>query len=67
MKQNILKIFIFVMPVRAPAAGAQINFNVTGTRTFISDLQNGVAKIRPAFETGKSGVKNADGFSAGGF
>jgi hypothetical protein len=53
--------------VRAPAARAQINFHITGTRRFVADLQNGIAKIRAAFEAGEPGVKNADRFSAAGF
>ena len=67
MKQNILEIFIFVVAVRAPAACTQINFHVAGARTFISDLQNCVAKIRAAFEAGESGMKNADNFSVRSF
>ena len=62
-----MKIFIPVVAVRAPAARAQINFHVAGTRRGAANLQDGVAKIGAAFEAGKSGVKNADAFSIGGF
>ena len=53
--------------MRPPAIGAQVNFHVAGTRRFVPDLQNGVAKIRPAFDADESGVKNADGVAVGGF
>ena len=55
------------MAMGAPAAGAQIHFHVSGTRRVIADLQNGAAKIRTAFEAGKTGMKHAHGFSAKGF
>ena len=67
VKNHILEIFILVVAVRAPAARTQINFHVAGARRIIADLQNGVAKIRAAFEAGKAGMKNADDFSAGSF
>jgi hypothetical protein len=45
----------------------QINFHVAGTRRLVADLQNGVAKIRPAFDADKTGMKNADAFSINRF
>ena len=67
MEQNILKIFIPVVAVRAPAAGLQINFHVAGNGLFIFKLQNCAAKIRAAFDADKTGMKNADSFSVGRF
>ena len=54
------------MAVRVPAGGVQINFHVAGTRRFVAELQNRAAKIRPAFDAGEAGMKNADGFPSGG-
>jgi hypothetical protein len=51
----------------APGGGTQINFHVAGTWRRVVNLQNRVAKIRPAFDAGKSGMKHADRFSVGGF
>jgi hypothetical protein len=67
VKHHVLKIFISVVSVRAPAAGLQINFHVAGNRLFIFKLQNRAAKIRPAFDADEAGMKNADGFSIGRF
>ena len=63
VKQNILEIFIFVVSVRAPAGGTQINFHVAGARRGVPDLQDGVAKVRAALDAGEAGMKNADDFS----
>ena len=67
MEQNILKIGIAVVAVGAPAAGAQIHFNISGTGRIATDLQNSASKIRPTFHAGKTGMKNPDTFSLHGF
>jgi len=46
--------------MRPPAGGMQINFHVTGARRGIANLNERAFKIRAAFDTDKSGVKNAD-------
>jgi hypothetical protein len=40
--------------VGAPAADAQVNFHVTGTRRSAADLNDRAAKIRPAFDARKA-------------
>jgi len=52
--------------VGAPAAGAQVNLHVTGTRRGVADLNDRAAKIRPAFDTHKTGMQNANGLSISG-
>jgi len=52
--------------VGAPAAGAQVNFHVAGTRRGVTDLNDRAAKIRPAFDADKTGVQNPDGSAIGG-
>jgi hypothetical protein len=49
--------------MRVPAAGLQINFHVAGHGLFIFKLQNGTAKIRPAFDADETGVQHADASS----
>ena len=53
------------MPVSTPAANAQVNFHVAGTRRGVADLNDRAAKIRPAFDADKTGMQNPDGFSIG--
>lgn len=67
VKENVAKIGISIVAVGAPAAGAQIHFNVSGAWGLGSDLQDCPAKIRAAFEVGKTGVKNTHAFSGNGF
>ena len=55
------------MAVRVPAAAAQINFHVAGVRRFAADLDDGAAKIRPAFGAGKTGMKHTDSFPVRSF
>jgi hypothetical protein len=66
VQQDIFKIRVAVVTVGAPAADAQVNFHVTGTRRGVADLNDRAAKIRPAFDTDKTGMQNANGFSIGG-
>jgi hypothetical protein len=54
VKQDIFKIWVAVVAVGAPAADAQVNFHVTGTRRSAADLNDRAAKIRPAFDARKA-------------
>jgi hypothetical protein len=65
LEQDVLKRGIAVVTVGAPAAGAQINFHVTGTRRGVADLNDRAAKIRPAFDADKTGVQNPNGSAIG--
>jgi len=67
VKQNVLKIFIPVVAVCAPAVSLQINFYVAGNGLLIFKLQNRAAEIRPAFDADETGMKNADNFSISRF
>ena len=67
VKQDVLEIQVAVVTVRAPAAGAKVNFHVAGTRRTVADLNDCAPKIRPAFDADETGVENADRDSAGGF
>ncbi|HTA95553.1 MAG TPA: hypothetical protein VK769_05455, partial [Verrucomicrobiae bacterium] len=67
VEDDILEIFIFVMAMGMPAGGTQINFHIAGTRRHVINLQDCVAKIRPAFDTDKSRMKHADRFPVGSF
>jgi len=66
MQNDILKIRIAVMAVRAPAARAQIHFHVPGTRRVVTDLNNRAAKVRSAFGAGETGVQHAHARAPGG-
>ena len=66
MQQDILKRGVAVVTVGAPAAGAQVNFHIAGTRRGVADLNDRAAKIRPAFDADKTGMQNADGSAIGG-
>ena len=66
VQQDIFKIRVAVVTVGAPAAGAQVNLHVTGTRRGVADLNDRAAKIRPAFDTHKTGMQNANGLSISG-
>ena len=67
MQHHVFEILIVVVAVRAPAAGAQVNLHVAGTRRVAADLDDRAAKIRPAFDADETGMKHADGFAVGGF
>ena len=66
VQQDVLKRGIAVVTVGAPAAGAQVNFHIAGTRHGIANLNDRVTKIRPAFDADKTGMQNANGPSIGG-
>ena len=55
------------MAVGPPAGGTQIDFHVAGVRRPVADLNDRSAEIRAALDTDKSGMKNADNLSIGGF
>jgi hypothetical protein len=67
VQDDISEIRIAVVAVRVPALAAQINFHVAGARRFAAHLDDGAAKIRPAFGAGKTGMKHADDFPVQGF
>ena len=48
-----------------PAARPQIHLHIAGTRRGVADLNDRAAKIRPAFDTHKTGVQNANGSAIG--
>jgi hypothetical protein len=59
MQNDILKIWITVMPMIVPTVGTQIDFDVATCCDVIADLQNGPPKIRPGFVVPKTGMKNS--------
>ena len=67
MEHDIVEIRIAIMAMGAPAAGAQIHFNVSGTRGIRADLQDGPSKIRAAFQAGEARMKHPHAFSGNGF
>jgi hypothetical protein len=66
VQQDIFELRVAVVTVGAPTGGVQVNFHVAGTRRGVADLNDRAAKIRPAFDTHKTGVQNADGSAIGG-
>jgi hypothetical protein len=65
VQQDVLKRGIAVVTMGVPAAGAQVNFHITGTRRGIANLDDRAAKIRPAFNADKTGMQNPDEFAVG--
>ena len=65
VKQDIFKCRVAVVTVGAPAAGAQVNFHIAGTRRGVANLNDRAAKIRSALNADKTGMQNPDGFSVG--
>jgi hypothetical protein len=49
---------VAIMPMRPPAAGAQIHLNITGAGHILSELHHSTAEIRSAFEIVEPGMKN---------
>jgi hypothetical protein len=66
VQQDIFKSRVAVVTVGMPAAGAQVNLHIAGTRRGIANLNDRAAKIRSAFDADKTGVQNADGSAIGG-
>ena len=60
VQQDVLELRIAVVTVGAPAADAQVNLHVTGTRRGVANLNDRAAKIRPAFDADKTGMQNPD-------
>ena len=67
VKQDVLEIRVAVVTVGVPTADAQVNFHITGTRRIVANLNDGAAKIRPAFDAGKTGMQNVNSFSIRSF
>ena len=51
------------MPMRLPAGGRQIHLDVTTHGRFIAELDDRPSKIRPAFATEETRVKDTHGTS----
>ena len=62
----MLKSRITVVAVRPPAAGAKIHFHIAGAWRVVADLHHGTAKIRPAFDTAKTRMKQAHALTVQG-
>ena len=54
------------MSMRAPTARPQIHLDVACPRAVIANLYNRSSKIRTAFHTSKTGMKNSDGLAVQG-
>jgi len=54
------------MAVGVPAAGTEVHLHVAGPRWSVADLHNRAAKIRPAFNAAKTGMKDMDRFTVQG-
>ena len=67
VEQDLLKIWIAIVAVGAPAASAQVYFNVPGARGIRADLQHCPAKVRAAFQVGEARMKHAHAFAGNGF
>jgi len=66
MQNNILKGRICIMSMGAPAARPQIHFYVARPGAAIANLYHRPSKIRPAFDTSKTRMKNSDGLAVQG-
>ena len=51
------------MAVSPPAAGLQVNFDVTGPGSRSAELHDGTAKIGSTFAIEEAWMQNADGFA----
>jgi hypothetical protein len=49
---------VAIMPMRVPAAGADIHLNIPAHGRLLAELDNGAAKIGPARHISEAGVKN---------
>ena len=67
VQDDVFEVRIAVVTVRPPVAGPQVNLHVAGARRIVADLNDRAAEIRPAFDTGETGVQNADGPAVRGF
>jgi hypothetical protein len=65
VQQDVLKRGVAVVTVGVPAAGAQVNLHIAGTRRGVTDLNDRAAKIRSAFNADKTGMQNPDGSAIG--
>jgi hypothetical protein len=60
MQDDVLKSGIAVVPVRPPAGDANVHFHIAGARRGITDLDERIAKVRTAFDIGKTGMKQTN-------
>jgi len=54
---------VAVVPMGMPAAGAQVDLDITRFRRFVIELNQGTAKIGTTFQIVKPGMKHADGLA----
>src|SRR5207249_926089 len=57
---DVLEGGVAVVPVRAPTAGTDVHFNITGAWGRIANLDDCPAKIRTAFKAAKPRMKDYD-------
>ena len=67
MQLDVFESGIFIVAMHMPAGGTQVNFHVADERRFVAQLQHRAAKIRPAFDADKTGMKYADASAVTGF
>ena len=63
VEHDIVERRIAVVAMRAPAARPQVHLHVAEHGGGVAELQDRAAKIRPALDAGKTGVKHAHGFA----
>jgi hypothetical protein len=62
MQDDMLEGGVLVVAVRAPAGALQVHLDVSGDRRLRAELDDGVAKIRAAFDADKTRMKHAHGW-----
>src|SRR5881394_3824643 len=67
VKNDLLVGWIAVVAVAVPAGGMQINLDITTARRAGTELNDGIAEIRPGFMVPKARMKNPDWISVQGF
>ena len=60
VQDDILEGGVAVMPMCAPAAGTEVNLDVTGLRRALTELDDGAAEIRTAFDAAETRMKDTD-------
>ena len=67
MENDLLESRIVMMAMRAPAARANVDFDISALRRTVAELQNRPAKVGSAFYTSEAGMKNSDTFAVQSF
>jgi hypothetical protein len=65
MKHDGTESGVYVVAVRAPAAGCQVNFDITLKRGIRADLDNCLAEVRSGLVVGKTGVQHSQRAAVG--